>query len=72
MCQTFNGYPLDQILKPSEWLQEYSSVFERESEEVDIRKNFGLGEENGFVFVVDLMFEDKIQRNYEGKGMLFS
>ena len=61
LCQTFNGLPINKILKGSDWLTKFTEEFET-AEDKPIHNAYGIGEDKGFVFVVDNMYSPKLTR----------
>ena len=68
LCQTFNGYSLNKILKPSSWLDLFLEEFNIITDE-SIKQNYGVGMDNGLVFAVDAMTIFPISRE-DSKGNL--
>lgn len=68
LCQTFNGLPLTAILKSSEWLNKFQDVFSSSEDVTEVKKASGIGQDNGFIFVVDNLFTPLISK---GKSLFF-
>ena len=67
ICQTFNGLPLNKILKPSTWTDAFLSAFGTNDGE-NILKSEGIDLQDGFVFSLDTLQSYLIGMNKRSSG----
>ena len=70
LCQTYNGLPINQILKQSEWMSSFTQEYETTSEKA-LKQAYSIGGDKGFVFVVDNLYSPRLTRIQPGTSKFF-